>query len=324
MTPTVALLTDAAMTDHAASGHPERPERLAAAAEGARIGATEAGARLVTPSVTEANDEELARIHDTEHIRRLEAFAADGGGWVDADTYVSAGSMRAARLAASATIAAARIAARGEADVAFAAVRPPGHHASADQAAGFCLLNSVALAVAALRAEGLARRIAIIDWDVHHGNGTQAIFDADADLCYTSTHQSPLYPGTGDERQVGRGAAAGTKHNRPMAPGSGDEELLAAWRDELLPAVERFQPDAILVSAGYDAHAADPLAHLSVTEDGYRELAALVGALAHRLGDRGVALTLEGGYDLDALRDSVAATVIGLLADRSPSAGGRP
>jgi acetoin utilization deacetylase AcuC-like enzyme len=198
--------------------------------------------------------------------------------------------------------------------VAFAVVRPPGHHARRERAAGFCLLNNVAVAAMALRAGGLAQRIAILDWDVHHGDGTQAIFDADPDLCYASTHQMPLYPGTGDAADRGAGAGLGSKHNAPLPPGSGDAAFTEAWMTRLLPAVEAFAPEAILVSAGYDAHRLDPLAELEVTEAAYRDVAAAIGRIA-RDGDlRGVALTLEGGYDLDALRASAAATVAGLLA----------
>jgi acetoin utilization deacetylase AcuC-like enzyme len=193
-------------------------------------------------------------------------------------------------------------------------VRPPGHHAAAERAAGFCLVNNVAVAVAGLREAGLARRVAVVDWDVHHGDGTQALFDADPDLCYASTHQSPLYPGTGDAAEQGTGAAEGTKHNVPLPPGSGDPAFTAAWLERLLPAVEAFRPEAILVSAGYDAHRDDPLANLAVTEAGYAAVAEAVGGLGARLGLPGVAITLEGGYDLPALRASVAATVTGLLA----------
>jgi acetoin utilization deacetylase AcuC-like enzyme len=198
--------------------------------------------------------------------------------------------------------------------VAFAAVRPPGHHASAGRGRGFCLVNNVAVAAGILRADGVARRIAIVDWDVHHGDGTQGIFDADPDLLYTSTHQAPFYPGTGSAAERGAGVAAGTKRNRPLLAGDGDDAFVAAWTDELLPAVEEFAPDAILVSAGYDAHAADPLAELLVTEDGFWTVAHALGQSMTRLGLAGVALTLEGGYDLEALRASVAATVRGILA----------
>lgn len=310
----VLLLTDAAMGQHSAPGHPERPERLAAVAEGVADGAVEVGADLVREAPTPATEDELHRIHPPWHIDRLDEIAHAGGGWLDPDTYLGRRSMEAARLAAGATIAAALAVARGQASVAFAVVRPPGHHASEERAGGFCLINNVALAVAALREAGLSERVAVVDWDVHHGDGTQAIFDADPELLYASTHQSPLYPGSGDTAERGRGPAAGTKHNAPLPPGAGDDGFVVAWLDRLLPAVEAFRPDAILVSCGFDAHRDDPLAHLAVTEDGYRRVAVAIGAVAARLGLGGVALTLEGGYDLPALRRSAAATVAGLLA----------
>jgi acetoin utilization deacetylase AcuC-like enzyme len=220
--------------------------------------------------------------------------------------------MQAARLAAGAAHQAALAAVRGEAGVAFAVGRPPGHHAGVERAAGFCLLNNVAIAAAGLRAAGLAQRIAIVDWDVHHGDGTQAIFDADPELCYASTHQSPLYPGSGARAERGVDTAVGTMHNVPLPPGSGDDVFIEAWSGELLPAIEAFRPQAILVSAGYDAHRDDPLAFLEVSADGYRTVARELGAVSRRLGLAGVALTLEGGYDAAALRACSAATVMGL------------
>jgi acetoin utilization deacetylase AcuC-like enzyme len=313
MSGTVLLLTHAAMDRHAAPGHVERPERREATAAGVR-GA--AGGRLQERPATEVEAEALARVHDGEYLRALEEIEAGGGAWLDPDTYLVAGSLEAARLAAGATVAAAEAVADGAAEVGFAVVRPPGHHAGAARGSGFCLLNNIAVAVAALRASGRARRVAIVDWDVHHGDGTQSIFDADPDLCYASTHQVPLYPGTGWPEESGSGEAAGTKHNRPLSPGSGDAAFVDAWR-ALLATVEAFAPEALLVSAGYDAHRADPLAHLVVTEHGYEAVARLVGAMSARLRLPGVALTLEGGYDLDALRASASATVEGLLAGRA-------
>jgi acetoin utilization deacetylase AcuC-like enzyme len=310
----VLLLTDPAMDRHAFPGHPERPDRRGAAADGVREGAARAGAGLDEPEVAPLDDAVITTVHPAAYVAELDEAESRGGGWLDADTYLVSGSMQAARLAAGATVAAAHAVAETDTTVAFAVVRPPGHHAGAARGSGFCILNNVAIAVGALRAAGLARRVAIVDWDVHHGDGTQAIFAADPDVCYASTHQSPLYPGSGAASERGEGAAAGTKHNRPLAPGSGDTELLAAWRDDLLPVVAAFGPEAILVSAGYDAHRADPLAELAVTEDGYRQLGHAVGALATDAGLPGVALTLEGGYDLDAMRASVAASVEGILA----------
>ena len=309
----VWLLTDAAMDAHAAAGHPERPDRRIAAAEGVRDAA---GGRLEEPPVEPIQRATLEAIHDPAYLDLLEDAEGQGGGWLDADTYLVPGSFQAARLAAGATLQAALAVGTGAAEVAFAVVRPPGHHASRERGTGFCLINNVAVAVAGLRARGLGDRIAIVDWDVHHGDGTQAIFDADPALCYASTHQSPLYPGTGASTETGTGVATGTKHNRPLSLGSDDAAFTTAWRDELLPAIEQFAPEAILVSAGYDAHRADPLAQLEVTEQGYERVAELVGALSARLGLAGVTCTLEGGYDLAALRASTAATVRGILAGR--------
>ena len=307
----VWLVTDAGMDAHHAPGHPERPERREAVVAGVRDAA---GTRVLERPAPEATEAQIAAVHDPSLVALLGEASAGGGAWLDADTYVSPGSWDAARLAAGATVEAARAVAAGEADVAFAVVRPPGHHASAFRATGFCLMNNAAIAVAALRTEALAQRIAIVDWDVHHGDGTQAIFDADPGLCYASTHQWPLYPGTGLAEERGSGVAAGTKHNRPLDPGAGNHEFIRTWLDDLLPAIEAFEPEAILVSAGFDGHRSDPLAHLEVTEDGFGTVARAVGALAVRLGLPGIALTLEGGYDLDALRGSAASTVRELSA----------
>jgi acetoin utilization deacetylase AcuC-like enzyme len=308
------LLTDAGMDAHVAPGHPERPERREAAAAGVRDAA---GDRLVEMPVEPADDTALTAIHESRYVAMLDEAEGEGGGRLDPDTYLVAGSMAAARLAAGATIQAARAVAAEEAGVAFAIVRPPGHHAAAARGTGFCLLNNVAIAVAALRADASARRVAIVDWDVHHGDGTQAIFEADADLLYASTHQAPFYPGTGHPEERGTGDALGTMLNRHLGAGDGDDAFVTTWTGELLPAIEAFRPEAMLVSAGYDAHRDDPLAHLAVTEAGFEEVARALGRVSTRLGLHGVALTLEGGYDLDALRASTAATVRGIIAGRA-------
>ena len=304
----VWLLTDAAMDRHQEPGHPERPERRDAAASGVRAAA---GGRLVEPPCEPADDAAITAVHEVAYLAMLVEADERGGGWLDPDTYLVAGSLRAARLAAGATLQAARAVADGQAEVAFAVVRPPGHHAATARGSGFCLLNNVAVAVGGLRQSGV-QRVAIVDWDVHHGNGTQAIFEADPDLCYASTHQVPFYPGTGGSHERG----VGSTHNRPLGVGSGDEEFVDAWIADLLPVIEAFAPDVILVSAGYDAHRADPLAQLMVSEDGYAAVARELGALSCRLGLAGIALTLEGGYDLEALRASTEVTVSGILAGR--------
>ena len=298
-------------------GHPERPARLAPAASGVADGAAAADTELRFEGPPMATDEEILRIHVPGHLATV-VRAAELGAWLDPDTAVGPGSIEAARLAAGATVRAARAVQQGQCSVAFAVVRPPGHHASRDRAAGFCLFNNVAIAAEALRADTRSSpepaRVAILDWDVHHGDGTQAIYESDPDVCYASTHQGGIYPGTGAVGESGTGAAAGTKHNRPLRAGEGDEAFVSAWTSDLLPEVERFAPSILLVSAGYDAHRDDPLASLAVTEAGYRAVAEAVGRLAVRRGIPGVALTLEGGYDLEAVRLSTAATVAGLLA----------
>jgi acetoin utilization deacetylase AcuC-like enzyme len=320
---TVLLVTHDAMDAHASPGHPERPDRRLAALAGVRDGAEGAGVRLEQRIAEEADEPSLVAVHDSEYVALLAAAAERGGGWLDPDTYVGPDSVAAARLAAGATMEAARAVADAEAEVAFAAVRPPGHHARREGGSGFCLFNNVAVATEVLRRRLGSTRVAILDWDVHHGDGTQAIYEADPDVAYASTHQAPFYPGTGDAEERGRDAGAGTMHNRPLRAGDGDEAFVAAWRDVLLPEIERFQPDALLVSAGYDAHRDDPLAMLEVTERGYAAVAELVGALTVRLALPGVALTLEGGYDLAALRASIAATVGGILRGRR-AGGGAP
>ena len=315
----VLLLTDPAMERHAAAGHPERHERLAAVAKGIEAGAAAGGAELSVRAPQPADDEAITAVHDQEYLEALDQLDASGGGWIDPDTYLAPGSMHAARLAAGAAIDAALAVARGEVAVAFSVSRPPGHHASARRAAGFCLLNNVAMAALALRRAGHAQRIAILDWDVHHGDGTQAIFDDDPDLLYASTHQRPLYPGTGSPEERGQGPAAGTMHNLTLAIGADDDAFVAAWQD-LLERVRAFGPEAILVSAGYDGHRDDPLANLAITEHGYRTVSAAITALTREFGLHGAALVLEGGYDLGALERSAAATVEGLLTGPSAAA----
>ena len=304
----VLLLTDARTDAHASPGHPERPARREAAASGVRDAAD---GRLIEEVAAPATDAEVARVHDLDYLALLIEAEARGGGWLDPDTYLVPGSLEAARLAAGATLRAAGAVVAGDVPLAFAAVRPPGHHAARSRGTGFCLLNSIAVALAGLRADGAAQRVAIVDWDVHHGDGTQAIFHGDTDLLYASTHQYPFYPGTGPASDDGGGMA----RNVPLDAGDGDEAFVGAWHAELLPAIERFRPDAILVSAGYDGHVDDPLAELEITEEGFELVGRALGATTARLG-LGVALTLEGGYDLDALRTSVAASVRGILAGR--------
>jgi acetoin utilization deacetylase AcuC-like enzyme len=252
----------------------------------------------------------LARVHDSALIDMIAGFHGPGFARSDPDTYMSPGSAEAASRAAGAVIAAVDGVMGGDFRNAFCAVRPPGHHAERARAMGFCLFNNVAVGALHARATHGLKRIAVVDFDVHHGNGTQDIFFDAPDLFYASTHQMPLYPGTGspDERGI-----AGNVLNRPLRPGSGSVEFRAAYRDSVLPALEAFVPEFIFISAGFDAHRADPLANLALSEEDFGWVTAEICAIAARLCEGRVVSTLEGGYDLGALAASAAAHVRALI-----------
>jgi len=283
----------------AGPGHPERPERLEAVLAGA------ASLPLVPLEARDASFEELAAAHDPEYVRRLERLTRGRAVRIDPDTATSERSWDAAVRAAGAALALGEAWLDGRIEAGFAAVRPPGHHACRARSMGFCLLNNVAVLARFLQARG--RRVAIVDWDVHHGNGTEDIFRDDARVGYASVHQYPLYPGTGGTDD-GDG-----EHilNLPLPPGSGDEEYRWVWEDRVLPWVERRDPDVILVSAGFDAHRLEFLASQAVGT-------ATFGWFTRTLARRPVLSVLEGGYDLDALRDCTRAHLEELLAAPAP------
>lgn len=287
--------------------HPERPERLAAI-DAAVDGAMAGGVVADTLELRPATREELLRAHGEAHLERLEALRGQAAN-LDADTATSADSVDVAELAAGATIDTMASVLSGAHHAGLALVRPPGHHAIPERAMGFCLLGNVAVAVKSLLEAGTVERVAIYDWDVHHGNGTQDMFYEDPRVLFMSTHQWPFYPGTGAAEETGAGAGEGHTLNLPLPAGSGDEALLGVTRDVLAPRVRDFAPDLIVISAGYDGHGADPLGGFTLSTDGFRELSLRWRDLADEVCGGRIAGVLEGGYDLDALAASARATV---------------
>jgi acetoin utilization deacetylase AcuC-like enzyme len=303
---TLIMNTPIVDAGHEDAGHPERPERLSAALAG--VDDLHLGEALILAAPYSATRTELARVHDTDYLDHLGAFCYDGGGALDADTYATYDSWSIAQLAAGAGLAVIEEMDRRHNAVGFVAVRPPGHHALRDHAMGFCLLNNVAVVAAALRSRG--ERVAIIDWDVHHGNGTQAIFWNDPNVLFVSAHQWPLYPGSGGAREIGGMDALGLTVNIPLPPGATGDVVLRGFDEIAAPVIDEFAPTWVLVSAGYDAHRADPLANLNLTSGDFASIAARVSSFAT---PGRLALFLEGGYNVEALRDSVAATFSSLL-----------
>ncbi|HLT78958.1 MAG TPA: histone deacetylase family protein [Ferrovibrio sp.] len=289
-------------------GHPECAERLRAV-----LAALEAEdfAYLDRREAPRATAEQLSRVHPGDFVERmLQAIPESGLRYVDGDTIVSPGSGEAALRAAGAVCAAIDAVMAGELRNAFCAVRPPGHHAEPAQAMGFCLFNNVAVGALHARDRWKLRRIAVVDFDVHHGNGTQAVFEADADLFYASTHQFPLYPGTGARHENG---VAGNVVNLPLRPFAGSAEFREAVENILLPRLEAFAPELLLISAGFDAHRADPLAQLQLTDDDYHWVTEQLLAVARKTAQGRVVSALEGGYALSALASASAAHVRALM-----------
>ena len=298
-----AVLRSPEFFRHDTGEHVERAARLAAIDR--ELGRRNLLDDRATVYFGAADDEAILRVHTAAHLRGLEEFARAGGGWLDSDTVVRPESMDVARLAAGAATTAVDAILDGSIDRAFILARPPGHHATPDRAMGFCLLNSVAIAAAQAIASGLGR-VAILDWDVHHGNGTQDIFYGRSDVLFCSLHQSPLYPGTGSPQETGRGTGVGSTVNVPLPAGTTDDTFLAAFRSRIAPAIVTFRPQLLLISAGYDAHEQDPVGGMRLTDAGFRELMSETVALAERVCDGRLLVVLEGGYDVSALARCVA------------------
>ncbi|HST91135.1 MAG TPA: histone deacetylase family protein [Brevundimonas sp.] len=304
----VTLFTHLDMVEHRPGvGHPERPERLKAVLDAL----DDAGLSRDQRAATEASIADLERLHPPAYVARLLGASPESGlNQLDADTILSPGSIRAARLAAGAVVDAVRAVARGEMNRAFAAVRPPGHHAEPDTAMGFCLFSNVAVAARVAQAEGLGR-IAVIDFDVHHGNGTQAAFQDDASLFLGSIHQMPLYPGTGAASETGVGNIV----NAPVPPHAAREAWRATFSGALMPALQDFAPDLILISSGFDAHRRDPLAHQSLEAEDFAWATRAVIEVARHCCEGKVVSSLEGGYDLEGLGRSAVAHMQALGED---------
>ncbi len=310
---TTGYVYDPLYLEHDSTTHPENRRRLEQTLNHLR----EVGLlpRLQSIASRDASLEELSAVHDPSYIVRVQRVAESGGGWLDPDTYVGLRSYDAAVRAAGGLLAALEGVLNGEVGNAFALVRPPGHHALAGRGMGFCLFNNIAVAARhAVQERGL-QRVLIVDYDLHHGNGTQDAFYEEAEVLYFSTHQFPYYPGTGHWKETGRGAGQGYTVNVPLPAGVGDEGYERVFDQVLVPLAARFKPQLILASAGYDAHWTDPLGMMRLSVRGYASLARRLVELAAEHCEGRIVLTLEGGYNLEALALCVAATFSVLLGD---------
>ncbi len=308
---TVLITHPACLHHEPGEHHPESPQRLravVAALEG------DAFSALDWQEAPAASREELMRVHPANYVDAILGIrpAADELAMIDGDTLMSAGSAEAALRAAGAVVAGVDAVVTGQASNAFAAVRPPGHHATPTVPGGFCLFSNVAIGARHAQARHGIGRVAILDFDVHHGQGTQATVETDPSLFYASTHQSPFYPGTGSPRERG---VDDNVVNVPLMANSGSNEFRAAWGDRILPQLDRFAPDMVIVSAGFDAHLRDPLAQLRLTTDDFRWITAELLAVARTHARGRIVSALEGGYDLEALADSAAAHVRVLMGN---------
>jgi acetoin utilization deacetylase AcuC-like enzyme len=317
MAPRPVFLEHPSSLAHDTGPHPERSDRILAIAQELDRRGWLGYERMASP---EAELTDLLAVHPERHLDLIEALAARGGGQIDADTVVSAGSWEAAQHAAGGAVRLVDALLDGEAPTGISVHRPPGHHAEAARAMGFCLVNNIAVAARhAVVQRGLSR-VLILDWDVHHGNGTNDIFNADPSVLFVSVHQSPLYPGTGPASDVGSGAGRGMSVNLPVAPGSGDAVFCGLVEHVAVPLARAWKPQLLLVSAGFDAHREDPLADCTVTDAGYAAMAAAMRDVGGELRAP-VGAVLEGGYALGALGRGVAETMAALAG--APGAGDR-
>ena len=309
----VGFVYDPIYLEHDTGQHPENAKRLEAII--AHLEMTGLKQQLTPIKPRAASMEELLSVHDEHHISQIRDVAQKGGGYLDADTVMSSGSYEAALYAAGGVIRAAEAVINEEVDSAFALVRPPGHHAIYERAMGFCLFNNIAVATKYALTNYKLERILIVDFDVHHGNGTQATFYDNPHVLYISTHEYPFYPGTGSIEETGNGTAEGTTINIPLPAGSGDTEYQEVFEQIIVPAAMRFKPQLIMVSAGYDTHWADQLALMQVSVTGSAQIVKVIRGLADELCNGRLVFSLEGGYNLRVLAASIKATFEMLLGN---------
>ena len=315
-----AVVIDPAYLKHLpGDSHPERPERIQVLLDLANALEREKFNLLAPRAATRT---EIEGIHEPAHVRLVESTSSVNHYALDGDTITSRDSFAVSVLAAGGFLRLLDSIAAKESSSGFALVRPPGHHASFNRAMGFCLFNTIAIGAAYLKKQYGAKKILIMDWDVHHGNGTQDCFYEDPSVLFISTHQYPFYPGTGAINEVGAGPGEGYTINIPLPAGCSDQEYMEVFQHVVIPAAERFQPEWILVSAGFDPHRRDPLGGMRVSEEGFGGMADALFAVARRFSDARIALTLEGGYDLAALSNSVAAVLSALEQEKAPQNGG--
>ena len=308
------LVTDpAALLHDTGPGHPERPRRVTAILD--RLEADGLVGRCVALASRPITDAELFRVHTPDYLRIVAEDVADGLVVLSTgDTAIKGeATLDAARRAAGGLLLAVDAVCTGRVENAFAVVRPPGHHATPSKGMGFCLFNNVALAARHAQTIHGLERVLIVDWDVHHGNGTQDTFYEDASVLFFDTHQSPLYPGSGHADETGRGAGEGFTINCPFPAGAGRREIVGAFRDRLVPAADRFRPQLVLVSAGFDSRVGDPLGRFTLTDADFTELTGIVREIADRHAGGRIVSTLEGGYALAGLASAAAAHVTALL-----------
>jgi acetoin utilization deacetylase AcuC-like enzyme len=312
---TTAYLYSPVYLEHEKEDHPESPARLRSIMS--ELQTSQLLSRLVAIEPIAATDAQLKAVHTAEHIERVKKLVARGGGQFDADTYANSQSLDAALLAAGGVARAVDAVMNGQAHNAFALVRPPGHHATPSRAMGFCLFNNVAIGAQHAIDKHKLERVMIVDYDVHHGNGTQDIFYDTSKVLYCSTHQFPFYPGTGNWNEIGEYDGEGFTVNVPLPPRVGDEGYQRIFDDLLYAVAERYRPQLILASVGFDAHWADPLAYENLSVAGYDALARTLISMARDLCGGKIVFVLEGGYDLDVIAYGAAATCRALLGDVS-------